>query len=212
MLFQNRIEAGHLLSEKLLEYTNRKNVLVLGLPRGGIPVACKIASRLHLRLDVLIVRKLGVPGNKELAFGAIASGGIRILNQDIIDQFQLDSEIIAEVTQSEMSELKRREKLYQSGHHLFNIKNKTIILVDDGIATGATIRAALSALRKKQPAKIIIAVPVLSSSSFRELKNEADDIISLLIPDIFYGVGEWYQDFSQTTDQELQQLLKQFTF
>ena len=207
--FKNRIEAGQKLAGKLAAYKNSKYTIILGLPRGGIPVAHEVAKLLHLPpLDALIVRKLGVPGHRELAIGAIAVGGLAVFNQEIIESLNITDEAIKSVINEEKDELERRNKLYRGCKPPPEIKGKTIILVDDGLATGATMRAAVKALRKGEAKKIIVAVPVGSPITCDELSREADELICLLKPENFSAVGQFYQDFTETTDKETQTLLK----
>jgi putative phosphoribosyl transferase len=205
--FANRTEAGRLLAEKLGEYVGRDDVIVLGLPRGGVPVACEIAKHLHAPLDVFIVRKLGVPGFEELAAGAIASGGVRVLNQDVMRAIPHADETIELVSARERAELQRREELYRQGRGAPQTSNRTIILVDDGVATGATMRAAVKALRHSGAAKIVVAVPVGPRDTCAEIKELADETICLRTPEFFQAVGQYYEDFSQTTDAEVRELL-----
>lgn len=207
MTFRNRREAGQALAEKLQDYTGRKDVLVLALPRGGVPVAFEVATALHAPLDVFIVRKLGVPGHEELAMGAIASGGIRVLNEDVVNYLHIPDSVIATVAAREQGELERREQLYREDRPAPDVRGRTVILVDDGLATGSTMRAAVLALRQRRPARIIVAVPVASLSTCREFFDEADDCVCVLQPALLDGVGRWYADFTQTTDQQVQALL-----
>src|SRR3954471_11569016 len=202
MLFQDRTVAGQRLAESLAEFANRPDVIVLGLPRGGVPVAYQVAHRLHLPLDVFVVRKLGVPGREELAMGAIAGSGVRILNRYVIDNWQIPPEVIDFVTRNEAIELDRRERLYRDHRPLPEIVGKTAILIDDGLATGSTMRAAARALREEKPARIVVAVPVAGVATCEKMRHYADDVICAETPDPFYAVGKWYGDFSQTTDEE----------
>ena len=206
-MFRDRHHAGELLGDQLLEYIGRSDVVVLGLPRGGLPVAFEIARRIAAPLDVFIVRKLGVPGHAELALGAIASGGIRVLNDDVVRHLPDASSVIAAVTEQETAELERREKLYRGDRPPPNLGGHTVILVDDGLATGATMRAAVAALRRRNIARIVVAVPVGAAETCRELKAEADEVICLSVPEHFYAVGQFYEDFSQTSDEEVRYLL-----
>src|SRR5437762_10756093 len=205
--FSNRAEAGQLLAEKLLAYANRDDVIVLGLPRGGVPVAFEVARRLRVPLDVFIVRKLGVPGFEELAVGAIASGGVRVLNEDVARSLPNADEIIEEVTLRETAELQRREQSYRDGRPAPELRDKTIILVDDGLATGATMRAAVKALRQRGAATIVVAVPVGPPDTCREFEDEADEVVCASEPEFFQAVGQYYEDFSQTSDEEVRELL-----
>jgi putative phosphoribosyl transferase len=206
--FRNRIEAGQLLAQKLTAYAYRPDVLVLGLPRGGVPVAFEVASALHVSLDIWLVRKLGVPGQKELAMGAIATGGIRVLNPETIYWLHIAEQDIAQVAAQEQKELERRELLYRGNRPLPEVRNRTLILVDDGLATGSTMRAAIASLRPQQPERIVVAVPVAPPSVYREFKTEADEVVCLRTPELFHAIGAWYEDFSQTTDQEVRDLLE----
>jgi len=205
--FLNRTDAGRQLAEQLLPYANQSDVLVLALPRGGVPVGFEIARRLLLPLDVFVVRKLGVPGHEEFAFGAIATSGIRVLNDEVLASLPLSLAVINVIAEREQKELKRREQAYRDNKPPLQIKNHTIILVDDGIATGATMRAAISAVRQQSPKNIIAAIPVGPISVYQDL-HEADKVICLLTPDPFYSVGLWYEQFNQTSDDEVRDLLK----
>ncbi|MCI0445347.1 phosphoribosyltransferase [bacterium] len=208
MLIRDRVEAGQILATKLKQYAKRPDVVILALPRGGVPVAYQVATRLDLPLDIFLVRKLGVPGQEELAMGAIASGGVRVLNHDVIQALQIPESIIDSVAAKEQRELERREKFYKQDAPPFDLKNKTVILIDDGLATGATMRAAAEALKQQEVNKIVIAVPVAAESTCRELSQLVDEIVCVLTPEPFYGVGYWYDDFSQTSDVEVIDLLK----
>lgn len=205
--FQDRYEAGRHLAQKLEAYTGRDNVIVLGLPRGGVPVAYEIARHLRVPLDVFIVRKIGVPGFEELAIGAIASGGVRVLNQEVVRFLANAEQIIDEATARERLEVERREKLYRDDRPPPDFQNRTVILVDDGLATGATMRAAVKALREQGAARIVVAVPVGAPDTCREFEHEVDETICALSPVYFEAVGQFYTDFSQTTDDEVRQLL-----
>jgi predicted phosphoribosyltransferase len=205
--FANRSEAGRLLAEKLGQYTDRDDVIVLGLARGGVPVAHAVAKFLCVPLDVFIVRKLGVPGFEELAAGAIASGGVRVLNEDVMRTIPNAEAAIEAVTSRETAELQRREQIYREGRPAPQLRDKIAILVDDGLATGATMRAAVKALRQSGAAKIVVAVPVGPSDTCRELKEEADETICLRTPEFFQAVGQYYEDFSQTGDKDVRELL-----
>jgi putative phosphoribosyl transferase len=207
--FRDRSEAGRVLATKLTKYTDRQDVLVLALPRGGIVVAFEVAKALHAPLDVFLVRKLGVPGHEELAMGAIATGGIRVLNEEVVHFLRIPENLIDAVTAKEQQELERREHLYRDDRPAPDVNGRTVILVDDGLATGSTMRAAIEALRRLQPARIVVAVPVAAPSTCKELGTEVDEIICAETPEPFYGVGFWYEDFSQTTDKEVHDLLEQ---
>jgi predicted phosphoribosyltransferase len=205
--FINRTEAGRLLAEKLGNYANQVNGIVLGLPRGGVPVAYEVAKYLRAPLDVFIVRKLGVPGFEELAAGAIASGGVRVLNEDVVRAIPYASEAIEAVTAKETAELQRREQIYREGRAAPELRDKIAILVDDGLATGATMRAAVKALRQRGASKIVVAVPVGPPDTCREIAQEADEAVCLNTPPFFQAVGQYYEDFSQTTDGDVRELL-----
>ena len=205
--FANRTEAGRLLAEKLIQYAGSDDVIVLGLPRGGVPVAYEVAKRLGAPLDVFIVRKLGVPGFEELAAGAIASGGVRVLNDDVMRAIPHADETIEAVTAKETAELGRREHEYRDGRPAPELRDRIVILIDDGLATGATMRAAVKALRQCGAAKIVVAVPVGPPETCREIEEEADQTICLSTPDFFQAVGQYYEDFSQTSDDEVRDLL-----
>jgi putative phosphoribosyl transferase len=205
--FPNRIEAGRLLAEKLEKYADRDDVIVLGLPRGGVPVASEVAKRLRAPLDVFIVRKLGVPGFEELAAGAIASGGVRVLNEDVMRAIPHADEVIDTVTARETEEMQRREQTYREGRPAPELRDRIAILVDDGLATGATMRAAVKALRQRGVAKIVVAVPVGPPDTCHEIEEQADETICLSTPQFFQAVGQYYDDFSQTTDEDVRELL-----
>lgn len=207
MLFEDRRSAGQILARKLSEYAGRDDVIVLGLPRGGVPVAYEIARRLHAPLDVFLVRKLGVPGQEELAFGAIAPGGVRVLNHRVLEGLNIDQQTIEKVAAHESHELERREKVYRGDRPPLGLQDKVVILVDDGLATGSTMRAAVAALRQMGPARIVVAVPVGAVETCEELRSVADDVVCARTPDPFYAVGLWYTNFDQTTDEEVRALL-----
>jgi predicted phosphoribosyltransferase len=207
--FADRREAGRALARQLRQYAHVANVLVLGLPRGGVPVAFEVALALHAPLDVFVVRKLGVPGYEEAAFGAIASGGVRVVDPAVIAQLNMPAEIIDMVTRKEQRELERRERLFRPDREFSSVAGRTVILVDDGIATGATMYAAVEALRRQQPAKVIVAAPVASPSAVRALSAVADACVCAIVPEGFQAVGYWYEDFAQTTDEEVRQLLSE---
>jgi putative phosphoribosyl transferase len=209
--FSNRAEAGRQLAEKLETYRGREDVIVLGLPRGGVPVAYEVAKRLSAPLDLFIVRKLGVPGFEELAAGAIASGGVRVLNQDVVRAIPYASEAIEAITAKETAELQRREQIYREGRPAPELRDKIVILVDDGLATGATMRAAVKALQQRDVSKIVVAVPVGPSDTCEELAHEADEAICLNTPPFFQAVGQYYDDFSQTGDNDVRELLTKAT-
>ena len=205
--FENRQEAGRRLAEKLEKYSGRGDVIVLGLPRGGVPVAYEIARKLRVPLDVFIVRKLGVPGFEELAIGAIASGGVRVLNDEVVRVLPNAQQIVDEATARERIELERRGKLYRDDRPPPDLRDRTVILVDDGLATGATMRAAVNALRQQGAARIVVAVPVGAPETCREFETEVDETICAISPTYFEAVGQFYDDFSQTTDDEVRDLL-----
>ncbi len=206
-LFNDRSDAGKALAEKLKEFGGRRDVVLLALPRGGVPVAFEVARKLELPLDVFIVRKLGVPGHEELAMGAIASGGIRVLNEAVVKQMHISDKDIAAALAVESRELERRERAYRAAGHQVQLEDRTVVLIDDGLATGTTMRAAVKALRAKRPAKIVVAVPVGAKSSCEELKTEAEQVICLRMPEPLYAIGQWYKDFRQTSDEEVRFLL-----
>jgi len=207
--FRDRYEAGRQLATKLQRLSDRDDIIVLALPRGGVPVAFEIATRLNAPLDVFLVRKLGVPGQEELAMGAIAEGDILVLNQDLVDYLAIPRSVVDAVAALEGKELERRDKLYRGLNPPPELESKTVVLVDDGLATGSTMRAAVSAVRQQKPARIIVAVPVAPPSTQAQLEREADEVISLWQPEPFDGVGRWYSDFSQTSDEEVRRLLSQ---
>jgi putative phosphoribosyl transferase len=208
MIFTDRVDAGRLLAERLKAYANRKDVIVLGIPRGGVPVAFEIAEALGAQLDVFVARKLGVPGQEELAFGAVASGGVRVLDPEIVGALGISNFDIEEVTARERKELERRERLYRGARPSLDIGGRTAILVDDGIATGSSIRAAISALRHLHPARLVVAAPVAPLSTCMRLQQEVDDLVCVDTPKSFRAIGEFYEDFSQVTDQEVIDLLR----
>jgi predicted phosphoribosyltransferase len=207
MLFHDRSEAGRVLADKLASYADRPDLLVLALPRGGVPVAYEVAQALHAPLDVFLVRKLGLPGQEELAMGAIASGGTRVLNEEVVSKLNVPEEVIDMVAAEEQQELSRRERDYRDGRTPPNVRGRTIILVDDGLATGSTMRAAVAALRQQGPARIVVAVPVGALETCGDLQHEADAVVCAQTPHPFYAVGAWYDNFSQTTDEEVRDLL-----
>jgi len=206
--YKDRMQAGQLLAKKLKQYANEPDAIVLGLPRGGVIVAYEVAEQLGLPLDIFLVRKLGVPGYEELAMGAIASGGTRIMNDDVLRMANIPQSAIEAAVQKEGRELERREKAYRGNRPSLDVRNRTVILVDDGLATGATMRAAVAALRKQRPRRIIVAVPTASPDTCENFRTEVDDIICAMTPTPFHAVGEWYEDFPQNTDEEVQLLLR----
>jgi putative phosphoribosyl transferase len=211
MRFPNRSKAGQLLAQKLAGYTNSLDVIVLALPRGGVPVGFEVAFTLNVPLDIIIVRKLGVPDREELAMGAIASGDVRVLNDDTIDWLQIPRSVIDRITEMEKVELHRRENAYRGTGPPLDPAGKTVILVDDGIATGSTMRAAVAAVRSRNPQRVVIAVPTAPVSTAEELRNVADDFVTLIAPDEFVGVGQWYDDFRQVSDEVVRDLYERAT-
>jgi predicted phosphoribosyltransferase len=206
--FQDRTEAGQRLAEKLVEYAGRPKVQVLALPRGGVPVGSEVALALRAPLDVFVVRKLGVAGHEELAMGAIASGGVRVLNEDVVGPLDIPEYVIQAVAARELQELRRREWTYRGDRPPPDVRGRIVILVDDGIATGSTMRAAVAALRRLGPARIVVAAPIVAPSTFAELSREADECVCCIMPAPFYAVGAWYENFTQTTDEEVRDLLE----
>jgi putative phosphoribosyl transferase len=211
MFLHDRRQAGRMLAEHLDVYANNKDAIVLALPRGGVPVAYEIARRLHLPLDVYLVRKLGMPGQQELAIGAIASGGVRVLNEEVLGTVPLSDNMLDEIAAKERQELRRREQAYRDNRPSPSIKGRIILLVDDGIATGATMRAAIKALRSQSPRQIIVAAPV-APPGVEKVLSDADSVICLMTPAPFFGVGYWYEVFDQTSDEEVQRLLNKAAF
>jgi putative phosphoribosyl transferase len=207
MLFRDRADAGRQLLARLEDYRGRPDVLVLGLPRGGIPVAYEVARGLGVPLDVFLVRKLGVPGQEELAMGAIASGDVRVINRGVVDALRIPPDVLDRVAAQESRELQRRRRQYRGDRPEPDVRGRTVILVDDGLATGSTMRAAVAALRQQGPARIVVAVPVAAPSTCEELRREVDQIVCPATPEPFMAVGRFYDDFSQTTDDEVTTLL-----
>lgn len=207
MRFRDRAEAGRVLAGKLTSYANRPEVLVLALPRGGVPVAYEVARALRAPLDVFLVRKLGLPGQEELAMGAIASGGTRVLNEEVVGTLNIPDEVIDAVAAEEQQELSRREQDYRDERPAPDVRGRTIILIDDGLATGTTMRAAVAALRQQGPARIVVAVPVGAPDTCAEFQKKADEAICARTPEPFHAVGIWYDDFAQTSDEEVRSLL-----
>ena len=205
--FRDRIEAGRLLAQRLSHYRDRDDVVVLALPRGGVPIAREVAEALGVTFDVYVVRKLGVPGHEELAMGAIASGGVRLVNEEVVDALGIPHNVIDSVARSEQLELDRREQLYRGTRAPIGLTNKAVILVDDGLATGSTMRAAVKAVRQQQPARVIVAVPVGAPSTCADLAREADEVVCVRTPDPFVAVGMWYDDFTPVSDHEVRSLL-----
>jgi putative phosphoribosyl transferase len=207
--FSDRTQAGLLLAGKLANYANREDVVVLGIPRGGVPVAFQVAKALSVPLDVFICRKLGVPSQEELALGAVATGGVRVLNEDIVGLLGIPQERIEQIAAAEQRELERRERTYRGNRPPLQVRGKTVILVDDGVATGSSMLAVITALRELEPARIVVAVPVAPLSTIERLKQEADEVICVDTPQEFYAIGQFYEDFSQTTDEEVCDLLQE---
>ena len=208
MSFRDRIEAGRLLAGSLLRHAQQPDVIVLALPRGGVPVAYEVARALHAPLDVYVVRQLGTPGQRELAMGAIAPGGVRVLNAEVLAEWRISQDAIEAAMVEEGRELRRRELAYRGSHSEPEVRGKTVLLIDDGIATGSTMRAAIRALHSQNPRRLIVAVPTAAASAVRALRPEVDEFVALITPDPFHGVGEWYEDFRQTSDAEVAALLK----
>jgi putative phosphoribosyl transferase len=205
--FRNRTEAGKLLASQLTQYANRPDVLVLGIPRGGVPVAFEVATALNAPLDICLVRKLGVPGNQELAMGAIAAGGFQVLNEELLDWLRISGHTIAEVAERELQELQRHDRIYRGDRSLPTIRDRIVILVDDGLATGSMMRAATGVLKPQQPQRIIIAVPVAPLDTCDRLRAEVDEVVCLMTPEQFCGIGLWYEDFAPIIDDEVCELL-----
>lgn len=210
MIFQDRTDAGKQLAERLTPYANRADVMVLALPRGGVPVAYEVAKELKAPLDVVLVRKLGVPGHEELAMGAIG-WGVRVLNEDIISYLGIPDEVIDAVAAREQREFGRRERAYREDRPPPEVKDRIVILIDDGLATGSTMRAAAQSLRLQKPRRIVVAVPVSSRETCDEFRSEVDEIVCMSTPERFQGVGLWYEDFSPISDQEVREFLNRAT-
>jgi putative phosphoribosyl transferase len=206
-MFLDRSDAGERLAAELAAYAHRSDVVVLGLPRGGVPVAYEVAKKLEAPLDVFVVRKLGVPGHEELAFGAIASGAVRVLNQDVVDELELSPTMMLDIEVLEREELERREQEYRGERAPLDVRGRVAIVVDDGLATGASMRAAVAALRRLGPRRVVVAVPVADASTCEDLRDEADEVICPETPVPFIAVGLWYRDFSQVTDEEVRDVL-----
>ena len=207
--FRDRSDAGRALAAALRQYANRNDILVLALPRGGVPVAYEVARELGAPLDIFLVRKLGVPGHEEYAMGAIAEGGAIVLNRDVIQQLGIPPRAVESVIQQERAELERRAGLYRHGRAPPEVRERVVILVDDGLATGSTMRAAAQALRMLRPARIVVAVPVAPVETCEALRDAADEVLCLRTPEPFHAVGLWYADFAQTLDAEVRELLEQ---
>ena len=208
-VFRDRVDAGRRLAARLERYANQPDLIVLALPRGGVPVAAQVAERLHAPLDVFVVRKLGVPDREELAMGAIASGGALVINDDVVRGLGIPNPVIALVTGREQTELARREWLYRGGRPPIDARGRTVILVDDGLATGASMRAAVNALRAREPARLVVAVPVGARETCAALADDVDEVVCAVMPPSLGGVGAWYDDFSQTSDDEVRDLIAQ---
>jgi putative phosphoribosyl transferase len=207
--FANRIQAGELLAKRLTAYVRHPEAVVLALPRGGVPVAYSIAKELDVPLDILIVRKLGLPGHEEFAIGAIASGGLYVLQTDTVARLGISMPVVEAIAKRELQEIERREKLYRTGRPALPLQERIVILVDDGLATGATMLIAINVVNKERPARVVIAVPVAAPETYLELGSKVDEIICLSMPDPFYAVGLWYEDFAQTSDVEVKNLLEE---
>src|SRR5262249_2899693 len=205
--FRTRQHAGQLLADRLQRYVDRSDVVVLALPRGGVPVGFEVATRLHAPLDVFVVRKLGVPGHEELAMGAIASNGARVINHEVVHTLNVPDEIIERVAMAEQREITRRERLYRGERSFPELQDRVVVLVDDGLATGSTMRVAAQALRQHKPARIVVAVPTAAPETQRALMAEVDEVVSVIAPESFYAVGQWYQEFPQTSDEEVRDFL-----
>lgn len=205
--FRDRTEAGELLAEELTSYADKPNAIVLALPRGGVPVGAQVARKLNLPFDIFVVRKLGLPGHPELAMGAIAIGGVRVINRDVVDGLRIPELVIDAVAAEEQEELMRRRHAYRGDLPAPEVRDKTVILVDDGIATGSTMIVAVAALRQLKAGRIVVAAPVIPQSTFHQIHQATDEVVAVIVPERFYGVGQWYEDFSQTTDNEVRQLL-----
>jgi putative phosphoribosyl transferase len=205
--YRDRRDAGRRLASRLQAYANRRDVVVLALPRGGVPVAFEVATALGAPLDVFVVRKLGLPGHEELAMGALASGGVRVIDEDLIRIARVSDEQLRRVTEIEQAELSRRERQYRGDRPFPDVRGKTTILIDDGLATGSTMRAAVAALRREQPERIVVAVPVAAAETCDAFESIADDVVCAATPEPFHAVGLWYDDFSQTTDDEVHELI-----
>jgi putative phosphoribosyl transferase len=205
--YKNRSEAGRELADALQPYANRPDVLVLALPRGGVPVAYEVAKSLNAPIDLMLVRKLGLPGHEELAMGAIATGGIRVFNAEVIQGLGISEAQIEQVAAVELQELRRRERIYRDDRPISEVQGRSVILIDDGLATGVTMQAAIAALRQQKPSEIVVAVPVAPRDTVAPLRQQADAVICPAMPEPFFGVGLWYEDFAQVTDAEVRELL-----
>jgi predicted phosphoribosyltransferase len=208
MLFHDRLDAGRFLASKLRRFANRPDTVILALPRGGVPVGFEVAKALNAPLDVFVVRKLGVPGHEELAMGAIASGGIRVLNEDVVHALAIPDQVIDRVAATEERELERREGDYRDDRPPVEVQGRTVILVDDGLATGSSMRVAVLALKRKRPAQIVVAVPVAAPTTCAAFEPEVDQVICAVTSEAFHSVGQWYEDFTQTSDEMVRDLLR----
>jgi putative phosphoribosyl transferase len=208
-IYRNRTEAGQVLAQHVRPKVAEADPLILALPRGGVPVAFEVARALHAELDVFLVRKLGLPGREELAIGAIASGGVRVLNRELIEELRLPEDLINRITAIEEKELERREHLYRRNRAPIAVRDRTVVLIDDGLATGASMMAGVRALRQQEPRRIIVAVPVAAPETCAQFRAEADEVICVSTPESFSAVGAWYDDFSQTSDEEVRRLLEE---
>ncbi len=208
MVFENREDAGRRVAAQLAGYAGRADVLVLGIPRGGVPVAFEVARALDAPLDVFLSRKLGVPGQEELAFGAVAGGNVRVLDEELISELSISGAQIEEITLRVRAELERRERLYRDGRSAPDVDGKTVVLVDDGIATGSSMLAAIKTLRHMRPARLVLAVPVAPASTCRRLREQVDELVCVHMPELFYAIGQFYEDFSQVADEEVVELLR----
>lgn len=206
-VYKNRQEAGRTLAEELSGYKDQPGLLVLALPRGGVELAAEVASALNAAIDIIVVRKMGIPGLEEVAMGAIASGGVEVLNKDILPEFDIAQDAVEKVRQDETKELYRRERAYRGDRPIYDVRDRDVIIVDDGIATGATIQAAVRSLKGRQPRRMVIAVPVAPSAALRDLREMVDEVVCPLVPENFQAVGQWYESFPQTTDDEVRRIL-----
>jgi len=211
MIFEDRVDAGRMLASKLGAYAGRKDVIVLGIPRGGVPVAFEVASALKAPLDIFLSRKLGVPGQEELAFGALATGGVRVLDRTLIGELNISTQEIDEITETVRKELERRERVYRGARPPLKVEGGTALLVDDGIATGSSMLAAIDALRQMKPAEVVVAVPVASLHTCNRLRSAVEDLVCVYTPESFYAIGQFYGDFSQVTDKEVIDLIRRAT-
>lgn len=208
MIFENRAQAGRQLAEKLGAYRGRQDVVVLGIPRGGVPVAFEVAMVLKAPLDIFLSRKLGVPWQEELAFGALASGGVQVLDQDLVRELGLSAQEIDRIAETVRTELERRERVYRGDRPPLKVEGKVALLVDDGIATGSSMRAGIKALRQMKPSRLVVAVPVAPFHTSKTMRSEVDELVCVYAPEFFYAIGQFYEDFSQVTDEEVTRLLR----